>query len=89
VPLAAHKQVGPSACLVFLGIEVDSQASQLRLPADQLTRLRTWKDLEFLVGLLNHACKVVRSGRAFLRRMLDLLHTRPQPSRGPAFIRLN
>ena len=30
----AHKVGGPSACLVFLGIEVDSAQSQLKLPTD-------------------------------------------------------
>ena len=77
VPLASHKQVGPTTCLVFLGIEVDSSTSELRLPADKLERLQAtvveWlnrkacarRDLESLIGLLNHACKVVRSGRAF------------------------
>ena len=39
---------------------------------------------ESLIGVLNHACKVVRSGRTFLRRMIDLVsncqysgHSRP------------
>ena len=85
VPLAAHKREGPSTCLTFLGIEIDSVARELRLPADKLQRLSTvlasWADrktclrkvLESLVGLLNHACKVVRPGRTFLRRMIDLL----------------
>ena len=85
VPLAAHKSEGPSTCLTFLGIEIDSVARELRLPADKLQRLSTvlasWadrktclrKELESLVGLLNHACKVVRPGRTFLRRMIDLL----------------
>ena len=36
----------------------------------------TRRELESLVGLLNHACKVVRAGRSFLRRMIDLLHAR-------------
>ena len=101
VPLAPHKQVGPTTCLVFLGIEVDSLAGQLRLPADKLARLSsalidwgerrscTWKELEPLIGHLNHACKVVRSGRSFLRRMIDLLHTWRQPRRGPIPIHLN
>lgn len=42
-----------------------------------------------MVALLNHACKVVqvvRSGRSFLRRMLDLLHA---VSSTQPFIRLN
>ena len=34
-------------------------------------------------------CKVVRSGRSFLRRMIDLLHTRRQSRRGPIPIHLN
>ena len=86
IPIAEHKRDGPTTCLVFLGIEVDTIANRLRLPADKLRRIQTllseWGDkkpcsrreLESLVGLLNHACKVVRSGRSFLQRMLDLLH---------------
>ena len=89
VPIASHKTEGPATCLVFLGIEVDTVANELRLPGDKLRRLQAlleqWGDrrsctrrqLESLVGLLNHACKVVRPGRSFLRRMIDLLHSRP------------
>ena len=85
VPLAEHKFDGPSTCLTFLGIEVDTVAGQLRLPQEKLHRLQSllesWKDkkvcerreLESLVGVLHHACKAVRSGRSFLRRMIDLL----------------
>ena len=98
VPIAEHKTCGPTTCLVFLGIEIDSVKGELRLPHDKRTRLQTllqqWgdrkvcsrKELESLIGLLNHACKVVRSGRAFLRRMIDLLHHRPHES---FHIRLN
>jgi len=32
------------------------------------------KELKSLIGLLNHACKVVRLGRSFLRRFIDLLY---------------
>ena len=64
VPLAEHKREGPTTCLTFLGIEVDTVASQLRLPQDKLCRLRSllevWRDrkvcerreLESLVGYL-------------------------------------
>ena len=31
------------------------------------------QELESLIGHLHHACKVVRPGRTFLRRMIDLL----------------
>lgn len=76
-------------------------AGELRLPAEKLQRLRSllaeWgdqkscsrKELESLIGLLNHACKVVRSGRSFLRRMIDLLHEVQRPSYSKLPIRLN
>ena len=101
IPLAAHKRDGPATCVIFLGIEIDTTASQLRLPTEKLHRLQTlllqWGDkkacarreLESLIGHLNHACKVVRSGRAFLRRMLDLLHGVPMHPLKPHPIRLN
>ena len=101
VPIAAHKTEGPSTQLTFLGIEIDTEEGQLRLPADKLSRLlstlqewenRKWcirKDLESLIGLLNHACKVVRSGRSFLRRMIDLLHSVNHHPNSRTPIRLN
>ena len=101
VPTAEHKRDGPTAQLTYLGIEVDTIARTLRLPADKLHRLQallsTWGDrkacsrqeLKSLIGLLNHACKVVRSGRAFLRRMIDLLHAVPMHPLRPHPIRLN
>ena len=75
----------------------------LRLPAEKLERLRTllqeWgdrkvcmrKELESLISILNHACKVVRPGHSFLRRMIDLLTTtRGSAARQPHHrIRLN
>ena len=101
IPIAEHKREGPTTCLTFLGIEVDTLAGQLRLPDDKLTRLLTlleeWGDrkvcerreLESLIGVLNHACKVVRCGRSFLRRMLDLLKGLPMRRSQPHPIRLN
>ncbi len=101
VPIADHKRDGPTTQLTFLGIEIDTKAGQLRLPAMKLTRiidtLREWegrdsclrKELESLVGLLHHACKVVRSGRSFLRRMIDLLHGNHRSPNSRIPIRLN
>ena len=87
VPLALDKCEGPSTCLTFLRIELDTETRTLRLPRDKLARildtLEMWqekkvcrrKELESLVGLLHHACKIVRPGRSFLRRMIALLST--------------
>jgi hypothetical protein len=93
IPFAQHKRDGPTTCLTFLGIEVDTEAGELPLPQDKLECLRSlledWGDrkacgrreLESLVGVLNHACKVVRSGRTFLRRMLEGITTPYAPIR--------
>ena len=78
VPIAGHKTEGPATCLVFMGIEVDTVANEFHLPGDKLLRLQalleqwgerrtcTRRDLESLVGLLNHACKVVPRGAVIL-----------------------
>lgn len=101
VPIAAHKREGPTTCLTFLGIEINTITAELRLPQEKLQRivslLGEWgdrkaclrRDLESLIGLLNHACKVVRSGRSFLRRMIDLLHSVQRSPHGKNLVRLN
>ena len=101
VPIAAHKRDGPTTRLVYLGIEIDTVMSQLRLPREKLQHLQSllqdWgdrkacsrKELESLVGLLNHACKVIRPGRSFIRRMFDLLHAVHRPPSSKTPIRLN
>ena len=87
VPLASEKVEGPSTCLSFLGIVIDSVALELRLPDDKLRRIRslltewgsrrrcTKQELQSLAGQLQHAASIVRPGRSFLRRLFDLLST--------------
>ena len=84
VPLAMHKLEGPACCLTFLGITIDTEAMVLRLPEVKLARLggmiQQWRahkactkrELLSLIGHLQHACRVVKPGRVFLRRMIDL-----------------
>ena len=85
LPVAEDKLEGPTTLLSFLGLEIDTVALELRLPADKLRDLqaliRSWcsrraaskRELESLIGSLNHACSVVRCGKTFLRRMFELL----------------
>ena len=40
IPLALEKIEGPSQCLTFLGITLDSQLMQAHLPEDKLKRIR-------------------------------------------------
>ena len=84
LPVEPEKDDRPCTSLLFLDIELDSSAMEIRLPAEKLTRLRKelagWRarkkckkrELLSLIGLLSHACKVVRSGRSFHRRLIDL-----------------
>ena len=98
VPIASKKLEGPTDRLTFLGIEIDSQEMTLRLPVRKLLELKSliaeWasrkscikRDLQSLVGKLQHACKVVHPGRTFLRRMFELLKGVKKKDH---FIRLN
>ncbi len=66
--------------VIYLGFEIDSIKMEVRLPLDKLEKCITkinailakpsvqMLQLQSLVGLLEFACKVVRPGRAFLRR---------------------
>ncbi len=68
VPVSTHKLEGPATSVTFLGIILDTNASELRLTEDKLTRLsaliREWKNkksckkrqLLSLIGQLRHAC---------------------------------
>ena len=40
VQLVVHKTVGPTTCLTFLGITIDAAANELRLPAEELAKLK-------------------------------------------------
>ena len=98
VPIATHKTEGPAASVTFLGIVIDTDALQLRLPEEKLVRIRelvcTWlprksctrREMESLLGHLSHAASVIRPGRLYLRQMFALLPLAPEPHH---HIRLN
>ena len=85
LPIVPDKQEGPTTMLTFLGIEIDSVAQELRLPREKLAHIqdtiRQWegrcsaskRDLQSLIGLLNHAVMVVRPGRTFLCQLIDTM----------------
>ena len=84
IPLALEKVEGPSQCITFLGISLDTQLMLACLPDDKLLRIcnqvaawlshkkATKKDILSLVGLLQHTTKVVTPGRIFVFRMYRL-----------------
>ncbi len=84
LPIEPEKNEGPATTITFLGLELDSQKMEVRLPENKRTRLKemleSWKgrkagkkrELLSLIGLLSHASKAVRPGRAYVRRLIDL-----------------
>jgi len=81
IPLALEKVAGPATSLEFLGIMLDTDSMEARLPAEKLARTQqavaewlgkknaTKREILSLVGHLQHAAKVVRPGRTFVARM--------------------
>ena len=98
IPIAPEKTCGPSTTMSFAGIELDSILLEARLPRDKIgkwvsmisdfihRKKVTLKDVQSLSGLLNFACSVIRTGRAFLRRLIDVTVGVRLPNH---FIRLN
>ncbi|XP_043206449.1 uncharacterized protein LOC122372863 [Amphibalanus amphitrite] len=84
IPLRRDKTVAPCRSLTFLGVVLDLERGELRLPADKLARARAGltsllarrkaplRMVRECTGLLSFACTAVPLGRPFLRRMFDL-----------------
>ncbi len=87
-PVEGEKDEGPASTLDVLGLELDTEALEIRLPPEKLQRIRaslaSWRgrkacrkrELLSLIGVLSHASKAVRAGRSFLRRLIDLASSR-------------
>ena len=84
VRVSMEKLEGPSTQISFLGIMLDTERLEVRLPEEKMARLAeaiaewrgnrscTKRELLSLLGILHHACKVVQPGQSFLRRMIEL-----------------
>ena len=87
--IAEEKLVAPSQVVKYLGLHIDSVNMELSLPPDKLERLNklvgnfaldtkvsaTKHDLDSLCGVVSHASKVIRGGRTFSRRMINLANS--------------
>jgi hypothetical protein len=95
IPMAPKKTEGPTTCLTFLGIELDTLAMEARLPEAKLAELglltevwrkkssATVRELQSLAGMLNFACAVVAPGRVFTRRIFARIAVQEQRASGP------
>jgi hypothetical protein len=84
-----EKTRGPATTLVLLGLEIDTERMEIRVPPARIQALRdilkawmgeitvTKQKIQSLVGALSFACFGVRWGRAFLRRLIHLSATLP------------
>lgn len=87
VPISEDKLVGPATSVTYLGITINSTHSIMEIPEEKMNELLQllpqWlnrkkckkRDLLSLIGKLSFVCKVVRPGRIFLRRLIDLSTT--------------
>lgn len=88
IPLAPEKTAGPSTVLEFLGIIIDTRNLTIRLPDRKKRDLQqiiaeltsrksaTKEELQSLAGKLQHATKVVKPGRCFIRTAYELASLR-------------
>ena len=95
VPMAPDKTEGPTTCLTFLGVEIDTVKMEARLSDERLKRLHSllkdWEkkktatitELHSLEGVLHWTSRVVRPGRSFLSRLRHWRKERGAISEGP------
>ena len=85
VSTAQEQCAGPGNSLTFFGFELDTKVMVVRLPVEKLHRIHSlvqhWmrrragkkRELESLLGHLQHAATVVCPGCTFVRRLIDLI----------------
>ena len=85
VPLNPAKELGPSTCLSYVGVELDTVEMCARLTREKMERVLrevnallqlTWARVRLIqefLGLLNWVCTVVRAGRPFMSRCFKLI----------------
>lgn len=84
--IAWHKVSSPAQVCTYLGIVLDIEKRQLRLPTDRLARVRKelefWngrkkaseKQLSILIGHLCHCAKIIRGGDLYLHFLFAALN---------------
>ena len=82
-PLNDKKTAGPSTTLEYLGIILDSEKMEARLPAEKLVRIKQFlrtvsgqkscskHELLSLLGHLSFACRVIYHGRTFMAHLIE------------------
>ena len=92
VPIAEDKLIGPTTCLTFIGIMINTDSFEISIPPDKtqdiISQMPKWCNrrtctqiqLQSFVGKLNFFAKVVRPGRIFTRHLINLIYTVRRPN---------
>ena len=87
VPLALHQSVGPTTCLEYFEIILDSENMRVKLPQYNLCRIKdllyvfhdrrtcTKRELLSVLGHLNYTTREIIHGRSFVSYLLRLAHS--------------
>ena len=87
IPLSLKKTAGPCNIIEYLGIYLDSDKMEARLPKEKIVRIQqiiesfrtrsscTKRELLSLLGHLNFACRVIIPGRSFVSYLIALSTT--------------
>ena len=82
--VAFDKLIYPSKCVIYLGIVLDTERKELRLPEGKVAKLKALlqfhlskkrvskKNLESIGGLLSHCAHLVKGGRIFCSNTYNL-----------------
>ena len=83
VPIASEKTEGPKTVIVFLGLELDTEAMVVRIPIEKVKEIIrkienvrqkpkvVLRDMQSLIGSLQFACRAIVPGRPFIRRLIN------------------
>ena len=84
IPLAKHKVVGPCTVIEYLGIILDTEKMEARLPQEKVIRICDFikqflnrnacskRELLQLLGHFNFAMRVIIPGRSFVSYLISL-----------------
>ena len=83
VPIALEKTEGPKTIIIFLGLEIDTELLQIKMPQTKIQELvnkitlllakekTTLTIMQSVIGSLQFACRAIIPGRPFIRRLIN------------------
>jgi hypothetical protein len=97
VPIAENKTLGPTTCITFLGLDIDTLTMVVNIPENKKLKLGVeilleekkvkLRELEPITGLMAFCSRAIPSARAFTRRLYDLISS--VKYKKPYYIRIN